>query len=335
MATVMSLLLTHTTPRRIFLRHAAVYVASSSSVSNSNISKSTASGSNRRLRHHHTIAITREIPNSFVKAVVAHSIDQDDDVSLSIARRQHDEYVHQLSKHVQTVLRLPAIESYPDGLFVEDGVVTVGDTAVITNMGHVSRKGEVDSIKEVLLQKLDGRMTNNIYDMRESNKDAICDGGDVMFTGRHLFVGLSNRTNTLGFEFLRDTFTNHGMLAVDDIISVPPVVAGKEVLHLKSAATHIDEHTLLAPEGAVGDSVLRAMKANERGYDVIRLPDILSCNAVVVNGHVLAQDASCEVSKSRLEEACKARNLGLSFVNTSELAKKDGALTCCSVLFSV
>ena len=77
------------------------------------------------------------------------------------------------------------------------------------------------------------------------------------------------------------------------------------------------------------------MKSEERGYQAIRLPNMLSCNAVVVNGHVLAQYSHCIESKNRIEIACKGRQLGLTFVDTSELAKKDGALTCCSVLLSL
>lgn len=283
-------------------------------------------------RSRHTMAIARDIPDSFVNAVVAHSADQDATVSIALARKQHHDYLSHLRRHIPTLCH-PPMESHPDCLFVEDTVVAIGDTAVITRMGHASRRGEVDSIKDAL-QQLGMR---NVYDMREDggNGDgALCDGGDVMYTGRHLFVGMSDRTNTHGFQFLRDVFVSHGMVA-ENVVPVPPVVAGKEVLHLKSAATHIDEHTLLAPEGKAGDSVLQAMRATERGYNAIRLPDILSCNAVVVNGHVLAQKSSCEESKTRIEQACRERNLGLTFVDTSELAKKDGALTCCSVLLGL
>eukprot|EP00571_Detonula_confervacea_P000993 CAMPEP_0172330074 /NCGR_PEP_ID=MMETSP1058-20130122/61213_1 /TAXON_ID=83371 /ORGANISM="Detonula confervacea, Strain CCMP 353" /LENGTH=320 /DNA_ID=CAMNT_0013047275 /DNA_START=83 /DNA_END=1045 /DNA_ORIENTATION=+ len=320
------------------------------------------------------MAVARYIPDSFVNAVVAHSADQEADVSLALARKQHHDYLSHLRRHVPTIC-LPPIESHPDCLFVEDAVVAIGDTAVINLMGHASRRGEVDSIKDALRQlgminvydmrgddgNGDGALcdggdvmytgrhlfvgmsdrTNNdgknVYDMREDDENgdgALCDGGDVMYTGRHLFVGMSDRTNNDGFQFLRNAFASHGMDA-ENIISVPPVVAGKEVLHLKSAVTHIDEQTLLAPEGRVGDSVLEAMKATEKGYNAIRLPDILSCNVVVVNGHVLAQKSPCEVSKRRIEQTCRERNLGLTFVDTSELAKKDGALTCCSVLLSV
>ena len=283
-----------------------------------------------------TYAITREIPDSFINAVVQHHSSPDDEnnaVSLIKARSQHNEYVKQLRRHVPRVLTLPPLETHPDCLFVEDAVVAVGSKVVITQMGHLSRRGEVDSIKEALLDRIEGM--SHIYDMRE-DENALCDGGDVMYTGRHLFVGQSNRTNTAGFEFLRDAFTNDDVfqndLEVKDIISVPPVVAGKDVLHLKSAVTHLDEHTILAPEGKIGDDVLEAMNAKELGYESIRLPDVLSCNVVVANGHVLVQDSNCKVSRKRIKEACKERGLGLTFVDTSELAKKDGALTCCSVL---
>lgn len=99
--------------------------------------------------------------------------------------------------------------------------------------------------------------------------------------------------------------------------------------------THLDENTLLAPTGSLGDNLLDTMRTKQRGYADVRVDDMLSTNAVVVNGHVLAQGASCRVTKDMIEIACSERGLELTFVDTSELAKKDAALTCCSVLLSL
>ncbi|CAH6777160.1 Ddah1 [Phodopus roborovskii] len=44
----------------------------------------------------------------------------------------------------------------------------------------------------------------NIVEMKDEN--ATLDGGDVLFTGREFFVGLSKRTNQRGAEILADTF---------------------------------------------------------------------------------------------------------------------------------
>ena len=324
-----------------------------------------------------TVAITREIPDSFVDAISFHYDQQQQQqqqgvgdvvVSLQKARDQHSNYINTLKQHIITpsekqgdgttgdkkkggggIINLPALESYPDCVFVEDTMVAIDDTAVVTRMGHEKRRGEVASMKSVLLD-LEGM--RNVYDMNDSTTDddngtCCCDGGDVLYTGRHLFVGITNRTNENGYKYLKKVFSyHHGLVNEENVIPIPMMMSsymnvGKKdsnrggVLHLKSAVTHIDEETVVLPEGKLGDVLQQIMKLSDRGYKTIRLPDVLSCNAVVVNGHVLAQDSSCSVSKHRIEGACLERGLGVSFVDTSELAKKDAALTCCSVLLSV
>lgn len=132
---------------------------------------------------------------------------------------------------------LPSIEHHPDCVFVEDTVVAIDNTAVICRLGHTSRMGEVDSVKEVLeqlgMEVIDMRneSSNNSDSSTNNNEEvACCDGGDVLYTGRHLFVGLSDRTNKRGFELLRRVFGNKV-----DVVVVPPIIQGKDVLHLKSA----------------------------------------------------------------------------------------------------
>jgi dimethylargininase len=265
----------------------------------------------------YTLAIARQVPKSFANAVVKFA-ETENPISLETARQQHDKYLHRLRENVPT-LCLPPLDAHPDSVFVEDTVVAVGKRAVITNPGHPSRRGEVETIKEVLNQ-----LGMQLMVMDQS-RDAICDGGDVLFTSRHLFVGLSERTNTSAVNILRD------FLQVETV-AVPFV---DEALHLKSVITHLDSTTLLAPTGSLGDEVLRAMKAAELGYSIVRLPDVLACNVVSVNGMILAQDTDCDESKAKLLAATSDRNLRVQFLRTSEVAKCDGALTCCSVLLSI
>jgi dimethylargininase len=269
----------------------------------------------------HTIAVAREIPDSFESALSEHS-KVPDPLAMEVARAQHAKYIQVLRRHVP-VLMLPALEECPDCVFVEDTAVVVGNKAVITNPGHPTRRGEVESIKMVLKQ-----LGLDLVDMRISDK-AICDGGDVLYTGRHLFVGLSDRTNKAAAAVLDNAFDG-----VETVV-VPAVIQGDQVLHLKSAVTHIDEHTLVVPTGAAGDAILEAMEAEERGYTAVRVPDFLACNVVAVNGCILVQDTECKESRETLKKAVEERNLKLEWVDSSELAKKDAALTCCSVLLSV
>jgi len=267
------------------------------------------------------MAIARDLPDSFQDAVAEHATttSTDEPLSMERARQQHANYVAAL-RHILPVLCLPALESHPDCCFVEDTVVAIDNRAVITRMGHPSREGEVDSIKIVLQQ-----LGMDVVDMRHHSQTATCDGGDVLFTGRHLFVGLSNRTNGDGACVLSEAFGG-----VETIV-VPPTIQGGEVLHLKSAVTHVDECTLVAPTGEAGDQVLRA-EADRLGYKTIRLPDVLACNLVSCNGKLLVQDTECSESRETLKKAAQERHLDLVRVDSSELAKKDAALTCCSVL---
>jgi dimethylargininase len=263
--------------------------------------------------------VVREIPRSFPDALSSGAAV----VDTQKARQQHAAYVSELRKILLTVRILPALDAQPDSVFVEDTTVAIGRAAVMTRPGHTDRQGEVDSVKSVLQDELGMDVT----DMREESTTALCDGGDVMWTGRHLFVGMSERTNQAGASVLREVFSNQ------DVVIVPPVLQG--VLHLKSAVTHLDEHTLVAPVGGIGDAILAAMEATEHGYQVIRLPDIASCNVVSCNRVILAPDVDCSTSRTLLEEAARERNMQMVFLENSEVNKKDGALTCCSILLDI
>ena len=283
----------------------------------------------------YSLAIARDIPDSFVDALddlhAAQSPHNDAEFfDIERARLQHTAYITAL-RSILPVLTLPALPEHPDCCFVEDTVVAIGHRAVVTRLGHASRQGEVDSMLAVLQQ-----LGMEVADMRKgSPATATCDGGDVLYTGRHLFVGLSKRTNLDGAKFLEQTFGRCTGGEID-VVVVPSVLQGSQVLHLKSAVTQMDGHSLLAPTGKAVDQLLAAMQATERGYNVYRLPNMLSCNVIACNGVIFAQDStSCVQSRRTLEKAVLERSMDLMFVDTSELAKKDAALTCCSVLLDI
>ncbi len=59
------------------------------------------------------------------------------------ACEEHDQYIKTLKKLGLEVVLLEADESFPDCVFVEDTAVVCGDRAILTNTGHVSRRGEI------------------------------------------------------------------------------------------------------------------------------------------------------------------------------------------------
>lgn len=84
----------------------------------------------------------------------------------------------------------------------------VNDSGVVllNRMGHPSRRGEVSAIERVLMDKTRFPWLREIFTMESP---ACLDGGDVMNTGRHIFVGTSSRTNQAGILKLQQVFGQH------------------------------------------------------------------------------------------------------------------------------
>lgn len=266
----------------------------------------------------YTLAIARHVPRSFPNAITKFA-NNSNDISLAKTKQQHDAYLETLRSFVPT-LCLPSQDDLPDSSFVEDTVVAVDRKAVITHPGHPSRRPEVDSIRDFLSDQL-GMSVTSMSDY----PNAFCDGGDVLNTSRHLFVGISERTTIESVQVLEEALE----------MEVIPVAFEGNALHLKSIVTHVDDSTLLAPAGSLGDDVLRTMGAVEKGYAVIRLPNMLACNVVSVNGGLVAQHLGDKEIKNILEQVAADRDMTIAFVDYPEIAKADAALTCCSVLLNV
>jgi dimethylargininase len=103
-------------------------------------------------------------------------------------------------------------------------------------------------------------------------------------------------------------------------------VKGVEVtgcLHLKSAVTQVSEDTLLINPAWVARAIFGAMKFIE-----VDESEPSAANAVWIDDAVI-YPSSFPKTQQRLEEA----GLLLKIVNATEVAKAEGAVTCCSLIF--
>jgi dimethylargininase len=103
-------------------------------------------------------------------------------------------------------------------------------------------------------------------------------------------------------------------------------VRGVEVtgcLHLKSAVTQVRDDTLLINPAWVDRSIFGALKFIE-----VDDGEPSAANAVWLGDTVLYL-SSFPKTQRRLEEA----GLRLKIVDASEVAKAEGAVTCCSLIF--
>lgn len=251
------------------------------------------------------IALTRDISPAIDRCELTHVTRAP--IDLAAARAQHDEYEYRLRELGCTVHRLEADPAMPDCVFIEDIAVVLDELAVITRPGATSRRAERVAVAEALGEH---RL------LRRIRSPATLDGGDVLRVGRTVFVGRSTRTNDAGIAQMRELLGPHGY----DVRAV--AVGG--CLHLKTAVTEVADGVLLlnpawARAGELGDAETIEVHPSEP----------MAANAVRVGEHVLFP-AEFPLTGERLER----RGLSVRTVHASELAKAEGGVTCCSLIFS-
>lgn len=89
----------------------------------------------------YTHAVVRGVPQSLAGDALRMN---QAEVDAGAAQKEHHAYVDVLKRRLGLeVVELPADESLPDCVFVEDAAVVCGDTALITRPGAESRRKEV------------------------------------------------------------------------------------------------------------------------------------------------------------------------------------------------
>ena len=205
------------------------------------------------------------------------------------------------------MLSLPAEADLPDCVFVEDTAVVVDELAVITRPGAVSRRAETAAVAEVLAQR---------RPLVRIEAPGTLDGGDVLRVGRRVFVGLTGRTNEDGVAQLRGALAPFGYTVT--------VVAVEGCLHLKSAVTQVAPDTVLLNRAWVDSSTFAELETID-----VDPAEPSAANTLMVDGAALVA-AAYPRTAARLAKA----GLLLVRLDMSELAKAEGALTCCSILLN-
>jgi dimethylargininase len=249
-------------------------------------------------------AVIRDVPASLARCQLTHIPRAPIDVGR--ARAQHRAYERALRDLGVRVHSLPALEDLPDSVFVEDTAVVLDDCALITRPGADSRKPETGPMAEVL------RAWRPLLHIRPPG---TLDGGDVLRIGRTLYVGLSGRSNAEAVAQMERVLNPRGYR----IRGVVP----RDCLHLKSAVTAVAEDLLLIQPAWVRREDFPGFRFVEVDPD-----EPFGANGLPVAGSFLYPSAFPK-TRVRLE----ALGVRIAEVDVSELAKAEGAVTCCSLLF--
>ncbi len=228
--------------------------------------------------------------------------------SVTLAKAQHERYCEELQRCGLVLTCLSADAHYPDGTFVEDTAIVTPRGAIFTRPGAASRRGEVASIAEALLDLLPS--------LGEIEAPATVDGGDVCAVNDRFLIGLSARTNEDGARQLAAILQRNGYEStILDLRDLPAL------LHLKSGLAALDDGRLVAI-AALAD------REELRGYPTVRVDERESyaANCVCVNGRVLIARGFPLV-----EAALVKLRYDVVTLEMSEFRKMDGGLSCLSL----
>lgn len=252
------------------------------------------------------IALTRPPSASLAQCELTHL--ERTPIDVERARVQHDAYEHCLAGLGCTLLRLPEEVDLPDAVFVEDTAVVLDELAVLTRPGACSRRPELHAVAEAL------RPHRPLVTVEAPG---TLDGGDVLVAGRRVFVGLTDRTDEAGTEQLRRFLAPLGY----DVTALP--VSG--CLHLKTAVCTVAHGVVLINPAWVDPGAFAAFEQVQVHPD-----EPYAANALAL-GTAVVYPAAHERTAARLA----ARGLDLRLVPADELAKAEGGVTCCSLIFEI
>lgn len=249
-------------------------------------------------------AITRAVSASLASCELTWLPREPIDVARAAA--EHSAYERCLSELGVRVISLPALDAYPDAVFVEDPAIVLDEIAVITTMGVESRRGERESLAAAIAPY------RPLVYLREPAK---LEGGDVMRVGRNLFVGLSARSDAGGAAQLAEAVAPWGYQV--------HLAELRGCLHLKSACCWLGEDTVLVNREWVDSRPLRDY----------RLIDVApsepgAANALCIGGTVVMPDAYPGTAKRLREHGYAVVGLKMN-----ELMKAESGVTCSSLIF--
>jgi dimethylargininase len=224
-------------------------------------------------------------------------------VDLEKANEQWDSYVETLNACGWQTVEVDPRDDLADSVFVEDTVVMLGKTAVITSPGAEARAEEILATEKAVREL--GLKVERI------SQPGTLDGGDVLKVGGTIYVGRGGRTNGEGIRQFREIASRLGYT----VVAVPVTKA----LHLKTAVTALPDGTIIGYPPLVDNTAIfpRFQPVPEaHGTAVVVLAsDLLLLSSAAPKTAVLLQDLGYNVVT----------------VDISEFEKLEGCVTCLSV----
>lgn len=220
---------------------------------------------------------------------------------------QHGHYIESLQACGLEVTVLPADEAFPDSVFIEDTAIVSSEWAIVAKPGAESRKGEEIYVSLAL---------NDFFeDIFYIQAPGTLDGGDIMQVEKHIYIGLSKRTNLAGAKQLIAILEKLGYFAA--------MVPFEQMLHLKTGINYLGDGIFLAAGEFIDHPQFQKFKL----IPVLE-QEAYAANSLRINDAILVPAGFPDTLE-------KIKHAGFKTIiqDVSEFRKLDGGLSCLSLRF--
>ena len=219
---------------------------------------------------------------------------------------EHRDYLRALQKAGVKVMVLDGLEAYPDSVFIEDAALCLPEGIVMMRPGAPSRTNESGLLAATL--------ADLGYEVIPNESEGFIDGGDVLITDSVILVGISERTNRPGYEWLESILTGWGY-------ATKAVHTPDQVLHFKSDCCVLDSDTVLATHRLSGAECFSSFRTLTvpRGEEA-------AANSIRVNDVVIIPKGFPATAQMLTREG-----YAVEPVSISQPALLDGGLSCMSL----
>lgn len=205
------------------------------------------------------------------------------------------------------------VDDCPYQVNTRDIGVAIEDTLVLCKLKRGIRQKELDGITRILAD-----VNGKIVKLEDS--DATLEGGDIVLDGNGIiYVGISERTNRFGYEFVRDIFGHRW--------SVVPLKLKSGILHLDTVFNVLPGGLMLICPDAIED-IQTLLEAKRRLVRVNKVEQFdLATNVLAVNPHTVIADVRNKKTNAELRNY-SFDVLEIDFSHTSRIG---GSFRCATL----
>ena len=221
---------------------------------------------------------------------------------------QEDGFIEALEQRGVTVHQLPFMATSFTQFFTRDIAAVIGDTVVVCAMKKEIRKPETAAL-ELLL----GDAENQI--LRVEN--GFLEGGDILIDTSVIYVGLGERTDAQGLDFLERHFGN--------TYEIVPVKMAETFLHLDVVLNVLGQGDALIYPPALERSALELLAKRYRLIEVTAEEQFdLATNVLSITPETIIADAR----NTRLNALLAAKGYEVIALAFDEIGKMGGSFRC-------